>query len=200
VAGKGGLSGVAVGFLALGGILAYAGFRGVSPVQALKDIGSGKPPAPTSNPTQLGGGGTAAGGDGGGSSGATGSVAAAAAPYMNDKYSQARREEPGYSDCSSFACKVLRGIGIPPPQKWANTTNFLVSNEWQTIPESQAKAGDIAIRVGHMAMLTSATEGIGQQNSRVNIRTGSLRSLMGPNYMIKTFVGGKRNKLQMGIR
>lgn len=195
-----GLSGIAVGFMAVGGILVYAGYRGISPKQALKDIGSGKPPGVESNPVQIeytaGTGNWADSSNAGTGSesvtrGPAGSVTAAAQRYINDKYSQLRRQQVGYSDCSSFVDKILTDIGIPPPVKWAATVNYASSPEWQTIPRDQAMAGDIALSVGHIVILTGprGESAIGQQNSRSNVRSGSVDSLMSRAYVFKKYAG-----------
>lgn len=195
-----GLSGVAVGFMAIGGVLVYAGYRGVSPAQALKDIGSGKPPGVASSPTQLeytAGTGNwadssnAGTGSTGGTRGPAGSVTAAAQRYIGDKYSQLRRTQNGYSDCSSFVDKILTDIGVPPPTKWASTVNYASSPEWKTIPRDEAMAGDIALAVGHIVILTGprGQTAIGQQNSKTNVRSGSVDSLMSRAYVFKKYVG-----------
>lgn len=184
-----GLSGVAVAFMGLGGVLVYAGFRGVSPAEALRAVAGGKPEPVEGHPVELVGasvGGIIAG------AAASGSVVAAAQPYMNDRYSQARRREPGWSDCSSFVDKVLEGVGIPPPVKWAASANYRLTTEWRTIPAAQAKPGDIAVSGGHIVLVTApgGASAIGQQNPRVNVRTGSVANLMGrQSYVYRTYVG-----------
>ena len=40
-----GISGVGLAMATGGALIAYAGFRGVNPLQALKDVASGNPPA-----------------------------------------------------------------------------------------------------------------------------------------------------------
>jgi len=186
MAGGKGLSGLAVGAAAVGGILVYAGFRGTNPVEALRLVSGGKAtlnPTPTDLGAALGVAVSAAAGIG---------VSAAAGPYMNDRYSQAKRTQPGWSDCSSFADKILTGVGIPPPVKWASTANYRISGEWKTIPMSATKAGDIAVSSHHMVVITAdgGSSAIGQQNPRVNIRTGSVADLMGSqSYVCKTYVG-----------
>lgn len=194
MASKGGISGLAVAFATAGGLLVYAGFRGVSPLQALKDVSSGKPPpvAKTGSSalditaTPIAGTAVAA------ASGAIGGmVSSAAQKYAGDKYSQTKRTQSGWSDCSSFADKVLTDVGIPPPVKWAATANYRMSPHWRTIPASQAQPGDIAISSHHMVLVTAAggTAAIGQQNPRTNVRTGSVAQLMGSqSYVYKRYV------------
>lgn len=139
---------------------------------------------------------TAAGtGGGGGSSfgGKRGAVVAGAQKYMGDKYSQARRREVGWSDCSSFVDKALRSAGINPPgNEWAITTDYLHSSDWPTIPASQAQAGDIAVNATHMVLIVDGSlNAIGQENPRTNVRRGTVATLMTGtgSYVIKTWKG-----------
>lgn len=178
---KAGISGLAVAIATAGGLLVYAGFRGQNPVQALREISTGKvPPLATKDPVQLqpqtsGGVGTVGSGAALG-----GSVAAAADKYRADKYSQLRRTQPGWSDCSSFCDKILRDLGIAPPTTWAATANYRNSKDWYRIPLADTQPGDVAINSHHMVMITAAggTAAIGQQNPRVNVRTGTVQNLM----------------------
>lgn len=184
-----GISGLAVAFATAGGILVYAGFKGMSPVGALRDVSGGKPTGVTAQSTDLGAFQTAFGEAVAGVA-ATGGVLNTAGKYMNDKYSQLKRTQEGFSDCSSFCDKILRDMGIPPPTKWAATANFRVSPNWVNVPLSQTKAGDIAINSHHMVMITAAggTAAIGQQNPRVNVRTGTVKDLMSNDYVCKRYV------------
>lgn len=191
---KGGLSGLAVAYIGLGGILVYAGFRGVNPIQALRDISGGKPAAVSSTPLDLSGlaspgfsMGVAVGQAVNGAA-----VSAVAAKYANDKYSQTKRTQPGWSDCSSFCDKILTDMGIPTPVKWASTANYRMSPAWKTISAADSKPGDIAVSSHHMVMVTGTggSSAIGQQNTKADVRTGSVANLMGSqSYVYKTYVG-----------
>jgi len=189
---------------ALGGVLMYAGFSGVSPLAALRAISTGHPIPPATTRTDLtndtvnvSGGviwappGTFGHGTG---DALRAAVVGASGKYTGDRYSQIRRREPGFSDCSAFVDKCLRDAGIDPPSDpWANTTLYLMSPQWHTIPQSQALPGDIAISVGHMVLITAAggTQAIGQENERVNVRTGTPASLFSSTeaYVFKTYTG-----------
>lgn len=172
-----GLSGLSVGVITVGGLLVYAGIRGVSPLQALRDVSSGQPP-PVANRTT--------GGDVS-QQGAVTTGALSAGSFVSDKYSQLRRTQPGYSDCSSFVCKIYHAKGIAKPDgrmEWPNTTAFANSPAWQTVARADTVPGDIAVKTNalgknHMVMITAsgAAEGIGQQNPTVNVRTGSMETL-----------------------
>jgi cell wall-associated NlpC family hydrolase len=119
-------------------------------------------------------------------------VVTAAQKYVSDIYSQAKRTQTGYSDCSSFVDKALRDAGITPPSTWANTAIFRMSPEWRTIPASQVQPGDIAISAAHMVIITASggTAGIGQQRTGVNVKTGTMATLFGSqSYVFKTWTG-----------
>jgi hypothetical protein len=189
-----GISGTAVAVASVGVVLVYAGFRNVSLVQALRDLTSGKPPAVQGKSTDVttgpgGGGGTASGfGDA-----RRTTVVSAANKYTGDVYSQAKRTQPGFSDCSSFVDKALKDAGIQPPfSPWANTSNFRMSPEWKTIPAAQAQPGDIGLSAAHMVLITAAggATGIGQQRPGVNVKTGTMATLFGSqSFVYKTWTG-----------
>lgn len=183
-----GISGTAVAVATAGAVLVYAGLRGVSPLQAVRDAAGGKPPAVVGKPTE-----TAVPSLSSNNAGRN-LVVAAAQKYVSDKYSQIKRTQPGYSDCSSFVDKALMDAGINPPQtKWAATANYRLSPEWVNTTAASTGPGDIAISATHMVLITGAggTSAIGQQNPRANVRTGTVAQLMtnaGP-YVYKTFKG-----------
>ena len=184
-----GISGLALAFATAGGILVYAGFKGTNPVAALRDVSRGKPSGVENKSTNLG---SVAIGEALGNAAAIGAaagVSGAAQKYAGDKYSQARRTQVGWSDCSSFCDKILTDVGIPPPVKWASTANYRISPYWKTIPLSQTQPGDIAVNSHHMVMITAAggTAAIGQQNPRVNVRTGTVPDLMSNDFVCKRY-------------
>lgn len=172
--------------LSVGGVLAYAGFTGQNPLEAVRDIATGHPlgvrNSASDGSLQLDAM-NAASGD------ATAAVASAAAgnglpqlpaalaKYAGDKYSQKYRNKVGYSDCSSFVGKGLKAIGIkPPPGSW--TGSYLASKAWVRIPNGAQLPGDIAINMAHMVTIVSGTTAIGQENPRTNVKTGPLSDLM----------------------
>lgn len=178
-----GISGVSVSVATAGAVLVYAGLRGVSPVQALRDVAGGKPPPVVGHPTTLTGDSadTTVPSGSGSSSGLRAQVVAAAQSYSSDTYSQARRRQVGYSDCSAFVDKALRTAGIDPPGgAWANTSNFRLAGDWSTIPLASTQPGDIVVNSHHMILITGAggSSAIGQQRTGVNVRTGSASSLI----------------------
>jgi len=188
-----GISGSAVAVATAGAVLVYAGLRGVSPLQAIRDAAGGKPPPVTGKPTADPGSGVVVPASSGFGDSRRAAVVAAAQKYRGDVYSQLKRTQPGYSDCSSFVDKALRDAGIQPPgNQWANTALYRLSPEWKTITAKQVQPGDIAISAAHMVLITAAggTAGIGQQRTGVNVATGTMRALFGSQvYVFKTWIG-----------
>lgn len=175
-----GLSGVAVATLAVGTLLAYAGFRGVSPLQALKDVMSGSPLGVSTE------GGTYGTGAGGVLmdvlTGDEAVVAAAAQKYSGDIYSQSKRTDPGYSDCSSFAAKAYRTAGHTDIGASWTTDSFLASPKFRKISAADARTADVVVSAqhtgsAHMVLMLSGKQAIGQQRTGVNVKTGSVDTL-----------------------
>jgi cell wall-associated NlpC family hydrolase len=187
-----GISGTGVAVATLGGLLVYAGMRGLNPIAALQAVASGKPAAPTGTPIDLGAGSGTSSTAGVGPFGGTttgNAVVAAAQKYVGDKYSQAKRTVAGYSDCSSFVDKAMLDAGIAPPyDRWANSAGYRMTVTWRTIPESQVLPGDVAVSSHHIVLVTGqgGSSAIGQQNPTVNVRTGTVANLMtGQSYIYR---------------
>lgn len=179
MASKGGINGVGLAIAMMGGLLAYAGFRGVNPVEALRDVASGHPEGvlPSSagvvrrwRPVE----GTPT------SSGSASGLVEAARANSGDRYSQARRWQAGYSDCSSFVGKAFKAVGITPPGA-STTASYLTSPRFTKISRAQAQAGDLAVTTSHMAIFTGPDTGIGQQNAKRNVVEGAIEDVMYPN-------------------
>lgn len=176
----GGISGLAVAEIAAGGVLVYAGLRGVNPLTALRDITSGNPPGlPESTLTSL----TTTGEHGDVRvlmpkvSGAGAKLVRAAMNHAGEKYSQIKRWQPGFSDCSSFVGKAFKDIGIKPPGL-SLAINYQTWSSVIRIPRSAVAAGDLISAPTHILIATSNTQGIGQQNNFQNVQTGPIESLI----------------------
>lgn len=182
----GSISGVAVALAGAGALLLYAGLRGVPPIEALRSIASGKAPPKVESKvppltTGSGGGGPSSPDPGPGTTGSA--LVAAAYKHRTEKYSQPKRWQVGYSDCSSFVGKALKDIGIKPPGVSVVGSYFSpIGTHWKgihRIDAAQVGAGDLVIAVGaHMIIATGNATGIGQQNRRRNVQTGPIKSLM----------------------
>lgn len=177
-----------------GGVLLYAALRGVSPVQALKDVTSGAPPAvSTTGKTIESSGGTVDPDYAPGGFGTTPwkgvynkakvpkalqkptTFVAALQTHGTETYSKDERWKRGKSDCSSFAGKGLLDIGVEPPGG-SSTSDYLGSGQWVKV--STPRLGDIAVNGKHMIVCTSGSHGIGQQNPRRNVQRDTIDNLM----------------------
>ena len=70
----------------------------------------------------------------------------AAMKYKGDKYSQPRRLEPGFSDCSSLIEKALNDLNLNTRKKVTVTTHRMGiegDSRFRLIPKSQMRRGDI---------------------------------------------------------
>jgi hypothetical protein len=167
----------------VGGVLIYAGLSGVNPLMALKELSTGKPTPIRNEPSvDIASIGSVLGGlipDM--AANATGAglptLPRACERFAGDKYSQAKRWQNGYSDCSSFVGKGLKAIGVKPPTG-STTMSYYVSKEWKRIPESDVAAGDLAISPTHVVVCYGNGQAIGQQNPRVNVQKGPVKELM----------------------
>ena len=188
MAASGAVSGVAVAVGTVGSLLVYAGIRGVNPVEALRDISSGKPLGISKEGTTQGDGAILGEVDTNVAGGAVGSVLVSALQqFASDKYSQASRWTPGYSDCSSFIGKGLTSLGIKYPGN-STTGSYLTWSALTTIPKSQIQAGDLLCSPAHIACATGPTTAIGQQNPKRNVQTGTISDIMwGQSWVARRF-------------
>lgn len=174
-----GIPGAAVALAATGGILVYAGLADLTPLQALRQVTSGRP-APVVSKVPAVSASAVLGASAGAVSAATGGnrLVAATAAYTGDRYSQPRRWEPGFSDCSSFVGKAFKAIGITPPG-FSTTWEYLAWPKLHGIAPGSEAAGDLVVTTAHMIIVTGPGHGIGQQNSRDNVQTGPISALIG---------------------
>lgn len=195
MAARAGVPGIAVALTAGGALLIYAGVRGVNPVTALREVAAGQTEPIGSAAVRLddsvGGGITYASTPSGSApAGTHPEIADGTAKYRGDKYSQSRRAQAGYSDCSSFAAKSMRTAGINVGN--LTTYGFLAWKGLRRIDKSEIARGDLLINNTHMAIALDGTTAIGQQNPRRNVATGPFSSIMmntGP-WSAYRYVGG----------
>lgn len=199
--GSGGISGVAVALAGAGGILLYAGFQGKTPLDALKDITNGKaqslesnPVSFTNDPSNLGQGGSGAFAAvyGGTSDGIGARIVAAAIAHRGEKYSQAKRWQNGFSDCSSFVGKALKDAGISPPGG-STTLSYRTWSRLKNVPRDAIQTGDILSGPGHVAIAVDGTRAIGQQNKRQNVQVDAIDSIMygQPEWVARRYVAAQ---------
>jgi hypothetical protein len=177
-----------------GGVLLYAALRGVSPLQALKDVTNGAPPAVSTEGKVIES--SSGGADASYVPGGFGSTpwkgvykkakvpkafqkpttfVAAANTHASETYSQGSRWSKGHSDCASFVGKSLLDIGVEPPGG-STTASYLGSSNWAKV--STPKLGDVAVNGQHMVICTDGSHGIGQQNPTRNVQRDTLDNLM----------------------
>lgn len=201
----GGVPGIAVGMAGVAALLVYAGFRGTNPLDALREVATGRPKgladqAMAREALYEGVGGSGGAGGGGvaqaslsGVSGPHPEFVRAASAYQYDAYSQARRWQPGYSDCSSFVGKALKDCGITPPGA-STTSSYLAWRKAKPIPKSAIGAGDFLVSSGHMALAINATTAIGQQRQGVNVKVGPISQIMwGQSWVALRYTGASRS-------
>jgi hypothetical protein len=178
----GGVSGLAVGVAAVGGLLVYAGYTGTGPIGALRQVSGGRPapvdsagaaaPAQSSSVTTAGyltGAGAPAG--------THPEFARAALNHGNEVYSQTKRWAVGYSDCSSFVGKALKDCGVTPPGA-SVTLSYRGWRALRTISMEEISAGDLLCGSGHIAIALTATTAVGQQRPGVNVKVSSIADIM----------------------
>lgn len=205
MAGSSGVPGIAVGMAGAGLLLIYAGFRGATPLDALRDVSGGKPAGVQDQSgvhealfegvslSPGGGSGSGAGGVAQASfsagAGAHPEFVEAAKAFVGDQYSQARRWQKGYSDCSSFVGKALKRAGVKPPGG-STTTSYLAWSKAKPVPKSQIGAGDFLVSSGHMALAINNRYAVGQQNGRQDVQVGPISQIMwGQNWTALRYTG-----------
>jgi cell wall-associated NlpC family hydrolase len=172
------VSGIGVALATAGGVLVYAALKGQSPLDALREIASGHPSAVAANtPAAASGTGDIAGALGATLLGFGPALVTAAMGHASERYSQARRWQDGYSDCSSFVGKSLKDIGIAPPGA-STTGDYLVWRALVKVPAAHAVAGDLLVNSAHMSVVTAPGMAIGQQNPSRNVAQGPFSSIM----------------------
>lgn len=164
------VSGTGVALATAGGVLLYAGLKGASPLAALKQI-------VTSGPSALPATGTAPQAVSAGTTGATSGLVAACMVNASDKYSQLKRWQKGFSDCSSWVGKGFLNLGITPPGA-STTLDYLAWGALSKVDVSQAQAGDLLVNAAHMAVVTGPGTAVGQENPTRNVAQGTFAQIM----------------------
>ena len=169
-------SGPAIGSVAVGGLLVFAGIKGYSLSQMLTDVIRGK--SPLKENTTLPIAGTAAAGSAAGS-GSSSQIASDAMKYQGAGYvwGGAPARGVGDWDCSSFAnwvCGHDLGLPIPgyPAGSYTGSSHGPVTGEWMvwggltTIGHdgSVAQSGDLAVWQTHMGICLGPNSMISAQN------------------------------------
>lgn len=186
---------------ALGGLAIWSGLANSSPLHTLTSLFAGSPVkiGTPNGPTIVDAGSTTtSSGTSGGGVGPAGTVVpgvsntgtlvlAATNQFAGDQYATAlsgKRNDPGWSDCSSFVAKCMIAAGIAHPAGWTGgnyptTVSFGAWGALKGVTDGTVEPGDILLVPGaHMALVIDANNAIGQENPSVNVRTGSWASIM----------------------
>lgn len=166
MASENGISGLAVAVATAGGLLVYAGFRGVSPLQALRDVSSGHPAGVAGTTASFTEASLGAG---------TVAVASGTGPDLlaemqrigtGKSYSQLKRTGPDSFDCSGLVWKAGVNLGHWGPGTGHYTTAFATATFLAGVagvglverPKGDApQPGDIIWWNGHMGCATDST-------------------------------------------
>lgn len=169
-----------------GGVMVYAAIKGESPLVALREIATRGPSGLSRNPQAPADVAAEATPSGMGyvpsgfptpSGGVLPELVNSAYRFAGDKYSQGRRWQNGYSDCSSFVGKAFAGIQITPPGA-STTWDYLAWSSLSKIDPSQMGAGDLLVNTNHMVIAIDGVSCIGQENPTTNVRIGAPSDLM----------------------
>jgi cell wall-associated NlpC family hydrolase len=183
------LSGKGVALATVGGLFVYAGLTKQGLTGAFRALASGHPPGISTSSSSAAnnaaaltalGAGAAAGvqallPSGGSTIGPE--LVAAAQSFQSDLYSQTKRWQVGYSDCSSFVGKSFAKIGITPPGA-STTLSYLAWSKLTKIPAADVGAGDLLCNSTHVVIAINSTTAIGQENPSINVQVGSFSDLM----------------------
>lgn len=176
----GGISGVAVGAAAAGGILIYAALRDLTPLAATREILSGRPGAVSGTGRTVSGG-DAAGTDAAASRAATDAgghpeIATAARRYLGIPYRWGGETPAGF-DCSGLVTYVLHhDLGLSLPSNVHTVTGqFLVWRGAVTV-SGPPVAGDLICWPNHIAIASGngrmiEAPGVGKKVRETKIRT-----------------------------
>lgn len=86
-----------------------------------------------------------------GTSGKRARLLTAARSHIGEKYSQAKRNQPGYKDCSSLVKHSMIEAGLAPKNYELTTRTVKSDPHFIPIAKSQLQPGDVLWHEGHMA-------------------------------------------------
>jgi cell wall-associated NlpC family hydrolase len=170
-----GISGKALGLATAGGVLVYAGLRGESPLEALRGILTGSPaPIPQGRTVTLDVPESGSAGATGTATGAPGSVGRAVSIALQQvgKPYKWGSIGPNSFDCSGLIVYSFRKAGMNVP-RWTSAT-LAISTQWRKISRAEVRAGDVAWKVGHVALITGPNSIVEAPKRGVPVRTRSL--------------------------
>lgn len=182
------LDGLAVGSIAAGGLLTFAGIKGYSVPQTLQLLISGKSPAAQSQVTPISG--AAVSGSSGGGTASGQAIASTASQYEGHCYrfgGVPHKDGSGCWDCSSFSnyCLWRNGLAVPggiydPETHGPNTLIYAAWSGAVTIGHkgSVARAGDLAVWQTHMGICLGPDSMISAQTPATGTRKSGIDGFM----------------------
>lgn len=162
-----GISGIGVGLMAAGGLVAWAGINNAGILESLRELAKGNPPPKHPNePFQNVDIANVAGASAAAAGAATGRAGAIVSQAQKHLHQHPYRYGAGHGqwncsagapqDCSGFASCVLHELGILNTP--LNTTAFLAWNGATTVQWAQRGPGDLIIWPSHMGIAISANQ------------------------------------------
>ena len=178
------ISGTAVAGATAGAILIYSGLRGMTPLQALRDVLSGHPAAVPQGRSASAIAADIAASPGlthtassGNLVGPNGAIAEDALTRVGSKYVWGAAG-PDAFDCSGLVKWAFAQIGENGCPH--NDHAILLWSKVNRILTKDVAAGDLAIWPGHIVIMTGPGAFVGAQNTRVGVITGAIGSAHAP--------------------
>jgi len=202
-------SGPAIGSIAIGGLLVFAGIKGYSLAQVTQDIIRGKSPLNETQALPIAGtpaSALAAAGAGPVAAGSASSIAGDALRYKGAGYvwGGAPAQGTGHWDCSSFSnwvCGHDVGLPIPgiPAGEYTGSSHGPVTGEWMvwagltTVGHSGsvAQAGDLAVWQTHMGICLGPNSMISAQNPSSGTQVSAIDGFIPEILFIRRYTAAK---------
>jgi cell wall-associated NlpC family hydrolase len=198
-------SGPALGSIAAGGLLVFAGIKGYSLSQMVTDIIRGKSPLQETNTLPITGTPSTAAGGSVVAAGQASSISADALKYQGAGYvwGGAPAKGIGNWDCSSFANWVCgHDVGLPIPGyaagSYTGSSHGPVTGEWMvwsgltTVGNngSVAQAGDLAVWQTHMGICLGPNSMISAQNPSSGTQVSAINGFIPELLFIRRYTTG----------
>lgn len=102
------------------------------------------------------------------------------------RYSQGRRDQEGYYDCSSLVKRSYQSLGLLPTKNYDLTTRTIAKDShFVQINKSELRPGDVAWVSGHMALYAGNGKTVEAMNPSMGVRQGNLGSRFTRFYRVK---------------
>jgi cell wall-associated NlpC family hydrolase len=161
---RGGMSGVGLALATAGGIVLYAGYKGVPPREVLRSLARGASPATLQSvtpsladtPSPVGKAGAAGAGAQAGGGGQAAALVQAARSQIGKPYRWATAG-PDTFDCSGLVIYCLKQAGVQKVPRFTTVTfgSWASKAGAMRVKRDEVMFGDIVIRTGHMGIAVS---------------------------------------------